>query len=222
MSKQQQVRNVKIVAQILEGTKTLKEIGEKFGVTKQRVRQIAQTFGINRWEQKKVKREKLVKVMERGLEANKTIDELAKKNSLTPSQMRSMYRYESGKNYTTESRKRRDGIIVEKFVSGKTAQKIVDKVGKSLDIPRRVTTTNWIYSINTKNSVKRYPNIGNRREGGCFVNKQALKLIKSKYENHNWSFEDIAAELNKRGFRTPQNVLFTAPQVNRYYRINQK
>jgi hypothetical protein len=74
-----------------------------------------------------------------------------------------------------------------------------------------------IYRINTKNNIRRYPQIINRHKGGLFESKEVIKLIKNKKDKKNWTFKQIAEELNKLGYKTITGKEYTEPNTYQKY-----
>lgn len=208
-------RHLRIVQQILEGEKTLQEIGLEHGVSKQRVRQIGCLYNANKSEIKRIRREKVVTALKVGFKEQKTIQELSKELKMPESRLAGYYHYVTGNSFYQDVRARRNQTIVEKFVSGKTAKKITEKVSKVLDNPNRVRTVNQVYSINTKNNVRRYPNVGDRSKGGCFLDKKILKFIATEYMKLK-TCDEIAQVLNDKKLTTTHGLQFTAGNIFSY------
>lgn len=208
-------RHLKIVQQILEGKKTLVEIGLEFGISKQRVRQIGSLYNANKSEIKRARREKAVSALKVGFKEQKTLQELSKELKIPEARLAGYYHYETGNSFYQQVMERRNKTISEKFVAGKTAKKITEKVSRVLDNPSRVKTVNQVYSINTKNNVRRYPNIGDRSKGGCFLDKKILNFIATQYMK-NKTTEEIAQMLNDKKLKTTQGLPFTAGNIFSY------
>lgn len=208
-------QRLEIVKQILEGKKTLAEIGLQYGVTHEWVRQIGNKFNTNRTDLNKVRIERIVTAMKAGLLENKSIEELSKQLKVSVTCLARYYQDETGTSYHDDAVARRNKLIVEKYVGGKSAKKIVEKVSRILDTPKRITTTNMIYKIVANHNAKRYPNIGDKSKGGTFLDKKVLKIITKQYMNQK-SPTEIAEYLNENGFKTPTEKSFTAANVYAY------
>lgn len=204
-----------IVKQILEGKKTLVQIGLQYGVTRERIRQIGNMYNAKKTDVNKARIEKIVAAMKVGLSENKSIQQLSKELKVTVNSLSSYYQDETGRSFHQDACARRDKAIIEKYTSGKSAKKIVEKVSRVLDTPKRITSVNRIYQIITENNAKRYPKIGDCSRGGSFLDKKILKIIAKQYMNQKSPLE-IAVYLNENGFRTTKDMSFTPKNVYAY------
>lgn len=213
-------RNKEILRLINEG-ETFESIGKKNGISKERVRQIAVANGINRWDKIREFKNKKFNEFLPDIKANLPLSEIATKHSLTKSKIYSIYKEKTGVSLLKVLSKKRNNIINKKFVSGKTANKIISDKTNILDNPVRITTTNSIYTINTKNNIKRYPQIGDRSKGGTFQSKKAIKLI-VKYRDKGFTCKKILKKLNKKGIKTVTGKNFKESNILQLYNYVKK
>ena len=112
---------------------------------------------------------------------------------------------------------KRNNEITSQFIKGTTAKIITNKTEPILISPTHITSVDSIYRINTKNNIRRYPQIINRHKGGLFESKDVIKLIKNKRDKKNWTFKQIAEELNKLGYKTITGKEYTEPNTYQKY-----
>lgn len=216
MKKIQRIKRASKILKLVHKGETYESIGKKFNISKQCVWEMARKNGINRLEDKREFRSKKFRMFSPDIIANLPLTEIAVKHSLTPSEIRLIYKLKTGVTLNSVLSKKRNETIVKKFVSGNTARKIVTDPVKVLNNPRRVSTQNWIYSINTQNGVKRYPEIGDRRKGGTFQSKKAINLI-VKCRDKGLKFGEILNEINKKGLKTVTGLEFKVTNINQLY-----
>jgi AraC-like DNA-binding protein len=208
-------RNQRIVNQILQDKKTLTEIGKEHRITKQRVFQIGKTVNIDRTQLIKARRNKALAVLKIAYNEHGTLNDVAEALNISKANLTNIYRKGTGVSFNEATRCRRNSLILQKFVAGQTANAILNDTTKTLDIPNRIPSVNAVYNINTKNNVKRYPNIGDRSKGGSFLPKWILKFIATQYMKLKTT-EEIAKMLNDKKIKTTQGVAFTAGNIFSY------
>jgi hypothetical protein len=208
-------RNEKILKLIHEG-ETYESIGKKFGISKQRVRQFAVANGVSRWKEIREFKQKKYKDFLPDIKANLTVEEIAVKHSLTKAEVRSIYKEKTGKNLNEVLLEKRNETITKKFLAGKTARKITLDPTKVLDNPQRVSSLNHVYQINTKNNVRRYPEVGDRSKGGTSQSKKAIKLI-VKYRDKGFTYTKILKKLNKKSIKTVTGLEFKVANIRQLY-----
>ena len=220
LKEKNQLRREKILSEVQKG-KSYVDIGKKFGVTKQRVQQLAKTIDFSRRveirETKQMTFEKIMIDFKMGA----SIAQLTKKYNLSIEDMNYIFKSVEPEAPTLTSRYRvkRNAKIVDDFKNGATASSIVKDKSKILDDPRRILAIDTIYKIVGAQGVKRYKQIGNRSAGGIFEKKAVLKLIVKLHDNkkEKHSFEKIANILNDLGHKTVQGRNFTTAMVRIKY-----
>lgn len=208
-------RNEEIQKLILKG-ETFQSIGEKFGISKQRVRQLAVGLGVSRWKEKRALKKTRFKAFIKDIKARMLVSEMAVKHNLSEKEVREIYKHQTGELLLTVLREKRDSKIVKDFKAGSTAISIVKNPSEILKNPLKITTTNNIYSINTRNGVKRYPEVGNRSKGGTFQNKRVINLIVNRRDKGQ-TFGEILTEMNERGYRTVTGRIFKQSNIAQIY-----
>lgn len=204
------LKREKILKDIKKGT-SYKEIGLKYGITKQRIYQIAKMNNVSRWDESRNKAKETYKNVVKELKNNIPAKEIYKKYG-----RRSATIYKEINNETPYEKqiRVRDNDIISKFNKGLMAKEIID-----LDT-NELTSITSIYRINTKNGNKRYPTIGNRSAGGFFESKKVIKLI-VKLKNEGVSFVEITNKLNSLNYKTITGRKFTTPNViAKYHKYN--
>jgi len=215
MSKQLVERNKIITERILNGEKYT-VLAKEYGVSKQRIRQYANLAKVDRWADKRARKNKFVELFNNDVENGLTINEIIKKYSLSRREVLYIYRYATGKSLIQIARQKRNSTIVNKFVSGDTANKILIDKDKTLFNPLHLATQSSIYSVNTSRGVKRYPQVGNRHRGGTSQNKKIINLIVNRRDK-GWTCERIREELIRRGHKTVTGCEFKAANVLQLY-----
>lgn len=206
------LKREKILKDIKKGA-SYKEIGLKYGVSMQRIYQIAKMNDISRWEESRNKIKETYKKVVKELKNNTPAKEIYKKYG-----RRSATIYKEINNETPYEKQLRvrDNDITNKFCKGLMAKELIKLETNNL------TNINSIYKINSKRGVKRYPTIGNRSAGGFFECKKVIKLI-VKLKNENMSFVEITSKLNNLGYKTITGRKFTTPNViAKYHKYNNK
>lgn len=219
-------RRERILNDIKKPHLTLESIGLKFGVTKQRVRQIALEFGINRQiENREAASMTFHKIMV-DFKLGASIAEITKKYKISREDLSYLHRQFAPTEPTliSQYRTKRNKAIVDLFKNGDTAKTITNKTLKVLDDPTKILSINTIYGITTKHGVKRYPKVGNRTSGICFEKKSLLNLIVKLYERKSnpLTFEAIANHLNSKGYKTLGGKVFNTQIVYQKYKMAKK
>lgn len=209
-------RDKKIVALVETGKYTLASIGKKFGITNERVRQIAQASGIKIQEKNKKEKIEIVK---------KLIDE---SKNFTVKQLQNKYKK---KNWTaidaifkekhgcclrSYALNNRNQLLTEKYKKH-IAKEVVDLKIHGLKNPNKVTHVNDVYRISAINGYRKYPMIKNRHLGGGNENKKVIKKIVHLHENKGLNFDEIADKLNSLGLTTLTGIKFLGPNTRAKY-----
>lgn len=210
-------RKERILKDINKPYLTLKEIGEKYGVTKQRVRQICLEFGINRQlETREASSMTFHKIMI-DFKLGASIAEITTKFNISREELFCLHRKhaQSEQPLGTQYRNKRNKAIVELFKNGETAKTITNKNIKVLDDPTKILKLNTIYLITGKYGVKRYPKVGNRAAGGFFETKKITNIIVKSYDRKKnpLSFREITEKLNNDGYKTIGGKTFSITNV---------
>jgi hypothetical protein len=203
-------------------------IGRKFGISKQRVAQILDANNCSRPIDNRHAKIKII--------LDKILIDWNNHHSLTKivseyniSRHKIMYWCEKfGVNeiYThysnfNERRLVRNKLIGDIFLKGNTAKTITTLQDDELDNPNRVKTEGRIYSINSTLGIKRYPTIGNRSNGGVFLNKRIINFIKRKLDK-GFNYNKITKMLNKNGYKSVTGGIFYPANVSNVYKTYQK
>lgn len=212
-------RRNSILALVKTGIPLIK-VGKRFGITKQRVNQIAIEKGISRWVETRDAKKTLYDNILLDMSNNLSIKEMVTKHNVSLSEINSVYKQHSNdtETITDKFRKKRNKKIVGDFIDGDTALVITKKTDKVLYDPTKITCVNGVYRITTKNGVKRYPQIGNRGAGGSFEKKSIIRYIVTKRERKNpLTYREITENLNALGYTTICGLKFNEPNVRAKY-----
>jgi hypothetical protein len=209
-------RNKKILKSLLKGEK-LTVIGEKFGVTKQRIRQIGEVNGYSRLETIRTKREELGNSMIKDINNSMSVKKLTKKYKVDEQTLRAAYKSVTGDTPHSALRKLRNVRLSNDFMNGDTASKIITKTSKKYVTPVKISTLDGIYAINTMMGVKRYPMITDRSKGSLNLSKRVSNMIINR-ANKGYTFARISDELNDLNYTTITGVKFTEANTYSIYR----
>jgi transposase len=177
------LKREKQIIRLLSSNKGYAEVAKKFGVSRQRIYQIADRnniIGIR--VKKKESRQILVENLKKELENGLSIREMSIKYNLSVEQIKNQFKIETSLSLFSLMVKTRNEKINNDFISGSTAKKIVNDTDKFLSNPVKVTTLDYVYMLNTKKGIKRYPKIGRRCDGGTFEDPKIINFI-AKPEN---------------------------------------
>jgi AraC-like DNA-binding protein len=222
MSKRNIEREKEII-NLIDNNWTLISIATKFNITKQRVYQIAKKNNISIWNKIRTNKKTMHQNILNDINNNIQYKDIVKKYNLTKSQLSEAFKSIQKQTLKTFIINKRNNEITSQFIQGNTAKIITNKTEPILISPTHITTTDSIYRINTKNNIRRYPQIINRHKGGLFESKEVIKLIKNKRDKKNWTFKQIAEELNKLGYKTITGKEYTQPNTyQKYIAIKQK
>lgn len=188
MTKKETLERNKEIKKLLDDGMTYKFIGEKFDITKERVKQISHKLGIRRWdisrETKKVVKESIMKDIESGF-TYKEINEKYK-------HIKNVSGIISGLEKVILDKRNR--LIIEEYKT-KTAKQIISD--NNLNI-----TEGFLYGIVSEAGLGKYPKVGARYKGGLNEDEGILTIIKNKREDEGMSFKGIANYLNDNGYIT--------------------
>lgn len=215
-------RKQNILRHIQKGL-TFKKIAIKFGISKQRVAQVAQEFNILRGvkfvEDANNRFERIMVDFKLGA----SISELMANHGITKEQLFRLDRFHRPQEepLSLQYEKRRNEKIISAFKSGCTAEEIILNSDKILGDPTKIITKDGIYRLVIRHGFRRYPNLGNRHNGGILENKDIIDLIIKLRESKKkpLMFKEIAAKLNKEGYRTIQGALFSTSNVGIKYNL---
>jgi transposase len=218
MSRVSDLKREKQIIKLLSSNKGYAEVAKKFGVSRQRIYQIADRnniIGIR--VKKKESRQILVENLKKELENGLSIREMSIKYNLSVEQIKNQFKIETSLSLFSLMVKTRNEKINNDFISGSTAKKIVNDTDKFLSNPVKVTTLDYVYMLNTKKGIKRYPKIGRRCDGGTFEDPKIINFIVYKRDRLGYTFKEIANRLNELGYKTVTNISFTSFNTNVKY-----
>jgi len=214
-------RRLKILKHIKDGDLTFKKIGEKFGISKQIINQIAWSYDVSRWTEIRETSKMLFEKIMFDFKTGSSIDEIVEKHKINRAELSQLHHKYAPEDIgiIEQYRIKRDKKIVSDYSQGVTAKTITEKTDKVLGDPSKVNTVDGVYRIASKNGVKRYPQIGNRSAGGSFEKKSILKIIVKMYEHKEFPapFHEIAGTLNELGYETICGKEFTLATVRIKY-----
>lgn len=207
--RKKQIKREQEILDMLNTGATYIAVGEKFNISKARVQQIAKKHNIKRWDVMKEKREKLESTIINDFESGLTYKEIKEKNG------RANIKIDGESLYNIAQRKRNIQIVSDYKVN--TATSIIKSTNRVLINPNKLSTVGSIYKINKKMGYKKYPNIGNRTEGGLFEDKKVIKFIKEKRDKNKLPFSQICVLLNQKGWKTPMGKEYSYNNVRLKY-----
>lgn len=206
------------IKELLNKGETFDEIGEKYNLTRERVRQIAGFFGIKRQEDKKAVDKIIIAAIKQDIANDLSYEEILKKYNLDYDEEYRLIQKglpPLGKVF----REKRDAVILEEFSKGKSATEILSSDNKFLNGKTKIGSINRVYQIATANNIYKHPEIGNRNAGGCFEDKKVLRYIKMCRDDYNRPFKEIAKTLNSWGKRTITGKKFTEANTQAKYNM---
>jgi hypothetical protein len=213
------VRNETILKLVKQDELTYQEIGDIFGITKQRVKGIVYKSGYSRWAIRKVKYEVIGKDVKNDLKLGLTYPEIRDKYGIKTLD-RLVYNKLIPRLYTKSINKRNDEIT--KRYKKQRAIDIVKSKDIDVNNPNGVQQEKSVYSIASNNGYRKYPKIGRRCDGGTFEDKKILRYISKKRDKDKWTFKRISDKLNSLGHKTLTGKEFTIPNVIYKYNAHKK
>lgn len=212
-------QNREEIINLIKSGEKYRIIGEKFNITRQRVHQYAMSIGFSKHRYLKENKKFLYDKIKADINNGLKYKEIIKKYKITTSYLNyvfSIFEKEYIPLYTKELNDR-NSVITNKFIKGNTATSITKDKDKELANPNKVSTVGRVYTINTKNGIKRYPKIGNRSAGGTFERKSIITAIINGHEKKGLTFQEIADRLNASGKKTITGKEYTMANVNQKY-----
>lgn len=209
------------IKNMLDSGASLRKIAKKFKVSHERVRQIAKDkYGIKRHEENEKAYMEMAENIHKDVEAGFNYDELNAKYDIENMHTYFIRKY----NIPTFKffKKKRDEIIVEEFRKGKSASEIVNSNNKFLTGSLQIKSLNLIYRLASQNKLYKFPQIKNRRDGGCFEDKKILDFIKEAKDKDGFTFNEITKALNRKGFKTLTGKKFRLQNVRAKYLLIKK
>ena len=217
------IEREKEIINLIDDNWTLMSIATKFNITKQRVYQIVKKNNISIWGKIRTNKKTIHQNILNDINNNIQYKDIIKKYNLPQSKLSYSFKSIQNEPLNTFIMNKRNNEIIAQFIKGNTAKMITNKIEPILISPTHLTSVDSIYKINTKNNVRRYPQIINRHKGGLFESKDVIKLIKNKRDKKNWTFKQIAEELNKLGYKTITGKEYTYNNTyQKYLMIKQK
>ena len=205
-------RNVELLALIRGGKMTYLQLGIKFGVTKQRIHQLAKSNGISRWNLSRENHKNTAIAIEADYKAGVSYEDMKEKYDLANVNFAKMGML----SLATRYREDRDVKIVSEY-KNKTAKSVLKSNDPSMNNPDRLTNINSVYNIASARGFKKYPNIGNRSAGGVFETPKTIKMIKKLREVNKLSFNEIAIILNSKDLKTATGKEYTGGNLRLKY-----
>lgn len=216
MSKKLNLRNERLVNDIAEGKLTYSEIGEIYGVTKQRVQQFASKNNIFRWKESRETKRKLKEDIKTDIINGLTYEEINEKYSYKTLALSTVI----GMKLKSTLLEKRNKEIVNLYKQ-MTAKEALNIPISALDNPYRIHDQNMVYKISAQMGYKKYSAVGDRSKGGCFEKKEVIRLIR-KLRNKGMSFRKISDRLNEKGIKTIQGKEYTSANLQRVYHATLK
>ncbi len=107
--------------------------------------------------------------------------------------------------------------IIKEYKSGKKAREIIASTNTTINDPLNVKTTSQVYAICVKEGFYKYPNVGRRIDGVTFEKKSILRLIKKLREEKEFTYKQIANQLNEKKYKTISDKTFNEANVRFKY-----
>ena len=212
-------RTEQIYSMILSGA-FYSEVGKKFGVSRQRINQIAQSFDFSRWKEKRKYAKEIIAQVKQDIRDGMSYNEILKKHeNLNHKSLKDLFDYKKCnllRKKKNDERKMRNKIIITKFKEGGTAKEIIASNNKDISEPNKITNVSYIYRLCTKKGIRRYPKIQNRNSGHTSESDKILRLIAKLRDKKRLSFNQISAHLNTKGNKTISGKTFSS--TNTYYK----
>ena len=212
------IKREKHIIKLINQNWSLTNIGIKFNITKQRVYQIAKKNDISRLNDIRNNKKIYHTNILTDINNNIPYKDIINKYNMPQSKLSDIFKSIQKQTLNTFIMNKRNSEITKQFIEGNSAKKITNNQNPILISPTHLISVDSIYRINTKNNIRRYPQITNRHKGGLFESKEVIKLIKNKRDKKNWSFKQIAEELNKLGHKTITQKEYTTANTYRIYK----
>lgn len=196
------------IGELLNAGKSYVQVARKFNISKQRVKQIAGTLGIDIMRERWSNRKALLKKIKSDLSLNLTPTEIKVKYNLTPKELEPLYRL--GFSFRNTFNQKRNKVIGNRYQKGTIARKLTK------DEPDHIKSVRGIYGVVSKKlGIYKYPEI-KRGCSGFFENKKTINYIK-KSRLKGMKFREIAEDLNTKGISTITGLKFdTASVIAKY------
>jgi DNA-binding CsgD family transcriptional regulator len=196
-----QKRLKKIVKAIKKGEQTYSEIGKDFGISKARVYQFALDNDLRRNVNSKAEKLQAIKDIEADIASGMPYEKLRRKHDLSRARIGTLEYHGFKGNLATRYRGIRNEEIVTQYKKS-TAKEVLSSDKEVLKDPNRINSQQSVYAVAGKAGFKKYPKIGRRCDGGLFLEKEAIKIIKRMKARKVRVATNamIADELNKKGF----------------------
>ena len=213
-------RNKELVMYVREGHSFV-ETAKKYGITKQRVYQLAKQHNISKWKESKKYKEELATNIKKDIKDGLGYNEIKSKYNVTANYLNdNLGKYGLG-GLATKYLEIRNKEILHQY-KNKEAYKVITSKEPKLDDPSRVNSVNYIYAVSGKQGYRKYPKIGNRNAGGLNEDKKVIKIILEKRDLEGWTFPEITNYLNEKGFKTVMGLLYKTPNVTAKYNYLKK
>lgn len=184
-------------------------IADKYGVTKQRINQIAHSNKIYRWRNKRKEDKKLIKKIHEYIQNNPFViyEDLQIKFNLTVSNL-NLLRYRHGLNLSNSNllENRNKNIINDYFNNKLSATEIINK---NYGIKTHNAIYGICYSTNRYRKLRTKYNLKNKH----FEKKEIFDLIFDLRNNKKMTFQKITKYLNDKNYKTIYGREFKSPNV---------
>jgi hypothetical protein len=215
-------RNNEIIALLKLGNHTFGELSNKYGVSRQRIQQIAIQHGnlsihaINHNRKEEIVNKIMIDT------SILRYDEIKKKYSnfegFSWLSLKKKFKEIYGIGLYDKLYQTRNITIVNKYSSGQIAKEVLNGSEQELKSPKQMKSERDVYRISSSFGYKKYPKVYNRAAGGMFEDKKILNLIVKLRDLKKMSFSEIAEELNNKGYKTVSGFTFSTPNVVVKYR----
>lgn len=210
-------RNLEIKKMLLDGKK-YEDIAFFYGISRERVKQIAHKFGIIRWEESRKRNAKWIEeiqLIKSDLKKGMSLKNLREKYKLNSFKL--YFLYDNGlPNLNLFFNRKRNEKILDLYINKKlTAREIVENKEENIGLKSK----NSVYLIvSDKFGIHKQSKIKNRHIRGTInEDKRVLKKIVSLRDNKKLSFKDIAEILNNKCLTTVSGKIFSEAMVGIKY-----
>ena len=208
----------KAILELLSSDKyTYTDIGNMYGLSNQRIQQIAlRNGGIRRHTVNRERREEIVgQIMNDSL--NLTYNEIKQKYDIFERfpwvAIKIKFKQMYGIRLYEKFMSNRNQTILNEYSSGKIAREVIEGYEHELQSPEQIKTAGSVYNISKKLGYKKFPKVYNRAAGGLFEDKKVLDLIVKLRDVKKMTFNEIAKKLNDTGYKTVTDIDFNGPNL---------
>ena len=195
------------IIELIKSGLSYEHIAPAFGITKQRVQQIAKASGVNSIEVKKIKHKKEIESINSKVNSGECyVDVYGKyKNAEIQALMA------NGLTPISSLRKKRNKKIISAYKNGTSAKTIIENGVCGIQ------SINSVYNVVSSAGSNRYPNLIRNKKGYSNENIKILRLIK-KLKNQNKTISEITKYLNDHNYKSVCGKSFSYQLVNWKYK----